>query len=88
MTADKKLTLAEMAHAYSRCTKTFRKYVLALGIPHAKLGRDMLFDPVRVDEFLLGLTHRGDRPKDTVSSRKKSMSPTDRGQSEFAGILG
>ncbi len=48
----RRLTLSEIASEYNRCTKTFRKYVIDLGIPHIKLGRDMLFDRDQVRDFL------------------------------------
>lgn len=53
--ADKK-TLHEIAAEYRVCDKTFRRRVRELGIPHIKLGREMLFVPEKVERYLEELT--------------------------------
>lgn len=41
-----------MARMLSRCVKQFRKDVKKYNIPHIELGRDKLFDPERVIQYL------------------------------------
>jgi spore germination cell wall hydrolase CwlJ-like protein len=47
-----KLTLAEMAAEYKKTPKTFKKHVLALGIPHEELGAAWYFNPIEVSNYL------------------------------------
>lgn len=53
---DKKLTLKQMAERLNRCERTFKKYVIEYRVPHIKLGRDMLFNPIEVETYLKNLT--------------------------------
>lgn len=46
------LNSSEMAARLNRCSKTFLKYVDKYDIPHIRLGRDLLFDPVKVKDYL------------------------------------
>lgn len=55
-TSQKLLTLKEMAHRLNRCERTFRKYVDEYGIPHIRLGRDLLFNHLEVESFLKNKT--------------------------------
>jgi hypothetical protein len=48
----KYITLKEMAKILSRCPKTFARYVELYDIPHIRLGRDLLFDPAKVEAHL------------------------------------
>lgn len=50
-----KLSLKEIAAIYKKSAKTFRKYVKEYKIPHAPLGRSMMFDLRRVELHLESL---------------------------------
>ncbi len=68
-----RITLSEMAIRLNRSAKTFRKYVILYKIPHIKLGRDMLFDPSKVERFLesFAATEQSpDAPPKIVSKKK------------------
>ena len=85
-----KLTLAEIAVAYNRCSKTFLKYVELLSIPHVKLGRDRLFDKDEVDQFLKqlnesSLTKRVDLGPSKVT---RSVSPSSVQTVRYEQMLG
>lgn len=80
---DRLLNLSEMASRLNRCTKTFTKYVDQYDIPHIRLGRDLLFDPVKVETYLENYHEKKRekrRPKRRVVLRDSV--------SEFAGVLG
>ena len=47
-----RVKLPEMARILSRSTKQFRADVKRYAIPHLQLGRDKLFNPEEVEEFL------------------------------------
>lgn len=47
-----RLTLAEIAAVYKTNPRTFKKHVLADGIPYELLGRSMRFDPIAVSLHL------------------------------------
>lgn len=80
------MTLKEIASKYDRTPKTFRKYVLELGIPHVRLGRSMIFDPGKVERFLEGKTLSPVRTLD-LSDKKPAKSQYNTG-SRFVGVLG
>lgn len=80
-----KLTLAEIAKEYKRTPRTFRKYVLDLGVPYILLGKSMMFDPAKVEAFLESLTPRREKME---LPGKKSPKPQGSTKSEFTGVLG
>lgn len=55
---NQKATLAEMAAVYRKTPKTFRKHVVASGIPHELIGRSMLFDPLKVSAHFEAIAAR------------------------------
>jgi hypothetical protein len=82
----KRIPLKQMAEMYSRCTKTFRKYVIDLGIPHVTLGRDMLFDPVEVDTFLRRQTIVPETPSLAPKQAKKTKTKKSTRYEELLGL--
>lgn len=91
----KRLTLKQMARHLNRCEKTFRKYVLEYKIPHIRLGRDMLFDAEKVENFLQNLTMSnnsvetdGKFVSSTKSKRKTHISKLNKPQNKYAKLLG
>lgn len=78
------LSLSEMATRLNRCTKTFIKYVDAYDIPHIRLGRDLLFDPVKVETYLENYHEKKRESRPKVRRRVAVRDSV----SEFAGVLG
>lgn len=74
------LTSSEMAARLNRCPKTFLKYVEAYNVPHIRLGRDLLFDPVKVENYLENYHQK----KTEARTRKAPLVRKGR----FAGVLG
>lgn len=80
------LTLSEISEQY-RCTpKTFKKYVMRLGIPFVSLGRGMRFDPQKVEKFLeISTSHQS---PEIVLPKRKLQTASDLPVSRFVGTLG
>ena len=68
-----------IAARYGVSPRTFRRYVISLGIPHIKLGRKLLFDPERVDRYL--------EQQSPVMPDKKASRGVRTEKSRFAGVL-
>lgn len=60
-----------MAARYHRKPKTFKKHVLALGIPYELLGRSMMFDPVAVSNHLKAIHEPKNKDRVVRFTRKK-----------------
>lgn len=73
------LSSSEMAARLNRCPKTFIRYVKAYSIPHIRLGRDLLFDPAKVENYLENYHQK----KSEVRTRKTPLVRKGR----FAGVL-
>lgn len=80
------LTSQEMAQRLNRCQKTFAKYVRSYGIPHIKLGRDMLFDEVEVIAFLKDMSKQP-RAAAVRKGKRTIVHAAAERSSEFAGVL-
>jgi excisionase family DNA binding protein len=76
-------TLKEIAEIYRCSTKTFRKHVHELGIPHEKLGASMRFDEEEVKQFLRA-EPRATRPVERIALRGKRKTVSSR----FAAAVG
>jgi hypothetical protein len=84
----KRLTLTQIAERYNRCTKTFLKYVDELGIPHIKLGRDRLFDPVEVDAYLRTIDRQNKKPDLSRKKVSKKQAPSTNDSAFYESLLG
>jgi hypothetical protein len=71
-----RLNLNQIAEAYRRSPKTFRKYVRELKIPHIQLGREMLFDPAEVERHLVSLSESGDRAAPDLKAKPAAKRTT------------
>lgn len=82
---NQRLTLAEMAAVYNKTPKTFKKHVIATGVPHELVGRSMIFDPARVKAFQESLAVR---PKQNVVELRPKTHKQSIVKSRFAEALG
>ncbi|HRH43840.1 MAG TPA: helix-turn-helix domain-containing protein [Pyrinomonadaceae bacterium] len=94
MAQPKRVSLQEMARLLNRCEKTFRKYVIQYQIPHIRLGRDMLFDPSEVENYLTEMTMKNLElenntiSKDEKSKGKKTKINLNKPNTRYAKLLG
>lgn len=68
------VTLKEMARYLNRCERTLRKYVAEYDIPHIRLGRDLLFNRLEVENFLKTKTV-SEIKKESLKEPKKKFKP-------------
>lgn len=90
MSTNKKLTTEEIAAVYRCSPKTWRKRVVAMKIPHIKLGRAMLFDAGAVELHLSTLVPAEPLENDGRRSARSAKRPrTNRAaSSRYRELLG
>lgn len=84
----KRLTLAEMSERLNfKTSRTFKNYVVNLGIPHFGIGRNMRFDAERVEKFLETIRQPA-RPSNVLPMprKKRKVVHTKSKFAEAAGI--
>lgn len=77
------MTLKQIAALYNKTPKTFARHVRALKIPHEKLGRSMIFDPVAVSAHLSAKFE----PDNILKFKPKGIKSRTR-KSKFAEAIG
>lgn len=89
------VTVKQMAFLLCRCERTFRKYVRQYKIPHIRLGRDMLFNPQDVENYLKNLTFINQPPDpagDNLTKEKvrikRNVNHLNNSRNKYAQLLG
>ncbi len=84
----KRLTLAEMSERLNfKTSKTFKNYVVNLGIPHFGIGRNMRFDAERVEAFLETIRQPAARSSNVLPMPRKKRKVVNT-KSKFAEAAG
>ena len=89
------VTVKQMSALLNRCERTFRKYVRQYKIPHIRLGRDMLFNPPEVENYLKNLT-LVNQPGDPAAANyfkeklktKRNVNSLNNSRNKYARLLG